>query len=77
MPRRALKHLASFCAFANPPRGRVALIEGTRRVTEDQKKEDFLSKAKDADQMAETAKGPLVRDTWQDREKLSGVGRVR
>jgi hypothetical protein len=46
-------------------------------VTEDQKQEDYLSKAKEADLMVEKASGAPTREAWrkiaQNYRKLAGL----
>jgi len=46
-------------------------------VTEDEKKQEYLAKAKEAEQMAEKVKGPLRRDAWrkiaQNYRRLAGL----
>ena len=54
-----------------------ALLGGESRVTEDQKQEDYLSKAKEADLMVEKASGAPTREAWrkiaQNYRKLAGL----
>jgi hypothetical protein len=46
-------------------------------VSKDEKQEDYLAKAREADQMAEKANGALTRDAWrriaQNYRTLAGV----
>jgi hypothetical protein len=50
---------------------------GERRVTEVQKQKNYLSKAKEADEMAEKARDVLTREAWrkiaQNYRKLAGL----
>jgi hypothetical protein len=61
--------------YRTPSRGLGRL--GKRRVTDDQKQENFLSKAKEAEELAEKAKNPRVRDAWlkiaQNYRRLAGL----
>ena len=51
--------------YGAPCESRLGRFSGERRVTEDQKQENFLSKAKEADEVANKAKSPHVRDRWR------------
>ena len=52
-------------------------LGGERRVSTEQKQEDYLTKAREADVMAEKAKDVLTRDAWrkiaQNYRVLAGV----
>lgn len=54
-----------------------APCHGELRVTEDQKQEYLVAKAKEADEMAEKVSGALTREAWrkiaQNYRKLAGV----
>ena len=45
--------------------GLRAYLGGERRVSQDQKQDDYLTKAKEADAMAEKARDGLTRDAWR------------